>query len=224
MTLDLLNPIKLIFVSALFFFAALIFQKPQEKKRSDYTPPPSAIKNFTLGFNYAIADSLWLRAVQDFDYCEQKLNETECKSKSWLFQILNLATEVDPVFNPTMYRTGGLALSIIVSDYAGATVVFDKAMNQYPNDWTIAYAAGYHALYEEKAKAKAARLYEVAGKNGAPLWVLALAGRLAAESNETEYSKQILQGMIESNQDEKIINRLKQKISEIEQGNPSLKK
>lgn len=208
--------IKLIIVSALFFFITLALSRPQEQKRSEYIPPPLAVKNLVVGMQYAFADSLWLRAVQDFDYCEQKTNEHECKSKSWLFQTLNLATEVDPVFEPTMYRSGGLALSVIISDYEGASVIFDKAVAQYPDDWNIAYAAAYHALYDLKDKMKAARLYEQAAKHGAPTWVYTLAGRLAVDEGEIEYSRKILEEMIATNKDEVIINRLKQKIAEME--------
>lgn len=218
------SQIKLIGISALFFFITLFISKPQEKKRSEYIPLPLAIKNMTAGFNYSIADSLWLRAIQDFDYCEQKINEMECKSKSWLFQTLNLATEVDPPFESEMYRVGGLALSVIISDYEGAGIIFDKAVAQYPTSWEIAYTAAYHALYDRKDRVKAARLYDRAGRYGAPEWVSVLAGRLAADNGELAYSKRILEGMIAANKDEKIIKRLKDKIAELEAQQSNLKK
>lgn len=210
------SQIKLIIGSALFFCIAFISTQPKEKKRFEYIPPPRAVKNLMVGMKYAFADSLWLRAIQDFDYCEQKVNEFECQSKSWLFQILDLATEVDPVFEPTMYKSGGLALSVIISDYAGATVIFDKAVAQYPKDWHMAYVAAYHALYDLKDKLKAAHLYEQAAKNGAPPWVFTLAGRLAADKGDIDYSRKILEEMIATNKDEIIINRLKQKIAQME--------
>lgn len=198
--------------------------KPKEQLRSDYLPPPVAIKYLSIGMSYQFADSLWLRALQDFDYCEQKINEIECKGKSWLFQTLNLATEVDPWLEPTIYRSAGLALTVIISDYVGASIIFDKAVHQYPNDWSISYAAAYHALYEEKDKMKAAKLYEVAAKNGAPVWVYSLAGRIAMDEGADAYSYRILEGMIATNQDEKIIKRLRDKITEVEAHRKSQKK
>jgi tetratricopeptide (TPR) repeat protein len=209
-------PIKIISLSLLFFAASLLFIHPVEQKRSDYLPPPVAIKYLSIGLNHQWADSLWLRALQDFDYCEKKINEMECKGKSWLFQTLNLATELDPKFEPTMYRAAGLALTVLISDYSGASIIFDKAVKQYPDNWNITYAAAYHALYEEKDKNKAARLYEQAAKTGAPTWVFSLAARLAADVGQDEYSKQILEYMIATNQDEKIIKRLKDKLAEVE--------
>ena len=215
---------KLITVAIVFFSITTILRRPSEQKRSDYLPPPFAVKYLSVGMSYQLADSLWLRALQDFDYCEQKTNETECKGKSWLFQTLNLATEMDPLLEPAMYRAAGLALTVIISDYAGASAIFDKAMRHYPKDWNMAYAAAYHALYEEKNKTKAARLYEKAAQNGAPAWVFSLAGRIAMDNGEDQYSKQILEGMIASNLDEKIIKRLKDKNADIESQRKSLKK
>jgi hypothetical protein len=128
------------------------------------------------------------------------------------------------LFEPEMYRAAGLALTVIISDYAGASAIFDKAVRHYPKNWNIAFAAAYHALYEEKNKAKAARLYEKAAQNGAPNWVYSLAGRLAADGGEEAYSRQILEGMIATNQDEKIIKRLKDKIAEVEASQKPIKK
>lgn len=218
------DKLSLVILSILFFIATIFFHRPIEQKRSDYLPPPVAIKYLSVGFSHQFADTLWLRAIQDFDYCELKINEIDCKGKSWLFQTLNLATEIDPSFEPSMYRAAGLALTVIVSDYAGASIIFDKAVRHYPKDWNIAYAAAYHALYEEKDKIKAARLYEKAGQNGAPPWVFSLAGRLAIDGGEAAYSKQILEGMITTNQDEKIIKRLRDKIAEVEAARKSPKK
>jgi tetratricopeptide (TPR) repeat protein len=216
---------KMMFALAvIFFLLTLFFNRPEEQKRSEYLPPPVAVKYLSVGLSYQLADSLWLRALQDFDYCEIKTNEKECKAKSWLFQTLNLATEIDPKLQPTMYSSAGLALTVIISDYVGASIIFDKAVRQYPKNWNIAYTAAYHALYEEKNKAKAARLYEKAAQNGAPSWIYSLAGRVALDNGDEAYSRQILEGMIVTNQDEKIIKRLKDKIAEIEAARKSQKK
>ena len=215
---------KLFFIGIIFISMAAFLPKPIEPKRSDYLPPPVAVKYLSVGMSYQLADSLWLRALQDFDYCEKKLNEKECFGKSWLFQTLNLATEIDPVFEPLMYRAAGLALTVIISDYAGASVIFDKAVKHYPDNWNVTYVAAYHAWYEEKNKMKAARLYEQAAKTGAPNWVYALAGRLAKDDGEDEYSQKILETMIATNQDEKIIKRLRDKIFEVEASRKSQNK
>jgi tetratricopeptide (TPR) repeat protein len=208
--------VRLIIVSALLFFcAAFLLNKPKVQLTQVNIHPIPAIKYFTVGLKYQISDVLWLRALQDIDYCEEKINQTECRGKSWLFENLDLATELDPVFDVGMYRLGALALTIIISDYEGASIIFDKALKHYPNYWLLLYSAAYHALFEEKNKTKAADLYFRAAKNGAPDWVHVMAGRLAAEGGDTEYAEKILQTMIETNQDEKFVKRLQEKLAHL---------
>ncbi len=208
-------PKGLMITSVLFFLVALFFKVPIQSKPSDFLPPPKIIKDIGFGFNVQLADSFWLRAVQDFDYCDNPVSEKECKGKSWLFEILDLTTDLDNRFYES-YTWGGLALTVIISDYAGASVIFDKGVAQFPNEWILNYAAGYHALFEEKNKVKAAQRYFSAANNGAPSWVRIMAGRLAAEGGEKEFSHQILEKMIELSDDEMYIKRLKRKLEQIE--------
>ena len=55
-------------------------------------------------------------------------------------------------------------------------------------------------------------MYFKAAKNGAPDWIHVMAGRLAAEGGDDEYAEKILQTMIDTNQDEKYIKRLREKM------------
>lgn len=173
--------------------------------------PAPVIEKMSAGFKYQAADSFWLRAVQDFDFCGEKINQSECKGKSWLYKMIDLTTTLDTQFREA-YTFGGLALTVIISDYAGASAIFDKAVVEIQDDAFLSMAAGYHALYEEKNKSKAARLYAQAYKNGAPSWTQVLAGRLAADSGDKDYAELILQQMIASSNEPKLIERLKQKL------------
>lgn len=187
-------PGGLILGSALFFLATLGLQKPNLQKRTDYIAPPIEIKYLTGGFHVAMADSFWLRAVQDFDYCEQKNNEGDCKNRSWLFQVLNLVTELDRRFE-LAYMYGGLALTVLISDVNGATTIYDRGVQEFPKSWPLLYTAAYHALSEEHDKSKASKLYYQAFQNGAPNWTSLLAGRLAAEAGDRDFSQSVLQQM-----------------------------
>lgn len=209
---DFLISTKLIIISALFFLVTIFLVKPVPSQDVLLSPPSANIKYFSVGFKITLASALWMRFLENADYCDKKLNESECIGKSWLYQNLDLATELDPEFDAEMYRMGALALTVIISDYAGASVIFDKAIVHHPNAWLLLYTAGYHSLFEEKNKAKAADLYFRAAQNGAPDWVHVMAGRLAAEGGELEYAERILQTMIETNQDEKYVSRLKEKL------------
>lgn len=164
---------------------------------SEANLPPPQITHFTFGFADQIADQFWVRAIQDFDYCEQKIAENTCRNQGWLYQILDLVTELSPHFRMP-HATGPLALTVLISDIEGASKLFDKAVKNFPEDWRILYRAAYQAMLEEKNKEKAAGLLYRAAKYGAPNWVYVLAGRLYSEAGEKELGERIFQ---EINQD-----------------------
>ena len=203
-----------LFIVTILFFLINSFSLSDLNKKSDYLVWPESSIYLTAGHRMQIADLLWIRSLQDFDYCSQKINSNECVGQSWLFKILNLATMMDPFLEPVMYQSAGLALTILISDYAGASIILDKAVRIYPRNWQINYLAGYHALYEEKNKKKAAQLYEAAADHGAPSWVKYMSGRLAADAGETEYAEQILSEMISINKNPEYAEMLRKKIEQ----------
>lgn len=188
--------------------------KPKLPPPTAYIPPPLAVQYFAAGFRKQLAASLWLRSMGDLDYCEKLINTRDCVGKSWLFSIFDLATELDPRFEPVFYQVGGLALTVIISDYAGASVIFDKGVKQHPEYWQLTYAAAYHAHFEEKNYAKAGQLYSLAAQHGAPTWVSTLAGRMAVDGGDAQLADQILRSMIDMKLEEKYIERLRKKIEQ----------
>ncbi len=191
--------LKKIFLS-LFIFVLLILSRlllPQYNQAAIANIPPPQIVHFTFGFSEQIADQFWLRSIQDFDYCEQQIAENTCRNQSWLYQMLDLITELSPNFRMP-HAAGPLALTVIISDIEGASKLFDKAVKNFPNDWPILYRAAYQAIIEEKNKEKAAKLLFQAAKNGAPDWTYVLAGRLYSESGAKELGEKIYE---EINQD-----------------------
>lgn len=177
-----------------------------------YVAPPKELIHFHFGFNHVIADSIWIRSLQDISYCDNPLTAQVCKGKSWLFHVFDVITDLDPKFQ-IVYRIGGLVLSVIISDIDGATILFDKGVNLYPKDWRLTYRAAYHAIYEENNKEKAARLLKLAAENGAPQWVFSLAGRMWVDSGKEELALSLLEEMKKNNVEPWIIQRLEQKIA-----------
>jgi len=182
-------------------------------KSRELLAPPSDIHYFTFGHREILADFFWIRSIQDFDYCEKKLAEQLCKGNSWLYQMLDVITDLSPYFRMA-YSAGSMALTVIISDIEGASKFFDKAVVHFPSDWRILYRAAYHAIYEEKDQAKAASLVERAAKNGAPDWVNALAGRLYSEAGKTELAERLAQELEVSGGDPRIIDAIRARIRE----------
>lgn len=200
--------------SLAMLYVSLTWQSTQKlEKQKVYFPPPLALTHFTFGYRETMADMFWLRAIQDMDYCEKKSEGINCAARGWLFRVMDLTTELSPTF-VAAHSMGALALSVLVSDIEGASVIFDKAVARFPWSWKIAYHAGYHALIEEKNPAKAAGLLEQAARKGAPNWVYSLAARLYTDTGRKELAQSMVQSLESSGFDQKLIERMKQKISE----------
>lgn len=199
-----------------FFCISMSLQYQQKNENMNRIPlsPPAGAERFSFGYSETIADLLWIRSIQDFDFCDKFISKNQCKNNSWLFRMLDAVTNFSPYFRMP-YAVGGLALTVIISDIDGATKIFDKGVKAFPRDWPILYRAAYHYLYEVKDKKRAAELLIQAGQNGAPPWVFTLAGRLYSDSGHTELAEALLQEMINTEQDPHLIKRLRDKIDSI---------
>lgn len=180
---------------------------------------PKNMKMFALGYNEIVADSLWLRTIQDFDYCERRPegsvdpNAFRC-DRGWVFHMIDAITELAPNFRQP-YISGALMLSILVNDIHGASEIFDKAVRQFPSDGQILYNAAYQAMVEEHDDAKASRLLIESGKNGAPPWVFALAAKLQQKAGQLEFAKSILSEALELNPTGPGAERIQQRLDEV---------
>lgn len=183
--------LRLLVTAGLFVWVSGHLKSNRVTSIQEYIAPSPSLRYVHFGFKYLLSDLLWLRAVQDLDYCETKDVLKNCTGKVWLFEVLNLATLLDPWYRMA-YSGGAMGLSVVVSDIKGASTIFDRAIAHYPHDWGILYKAAYHAVYEEKNKRKGARLLEQAARSGAPEWVFALASRIYSEQGEKELGLRIL--------------------------------
>lgn len=182
-----------------------------ERQIKELIAPPQELKYLHFGHQYLMSDLFWIRAIQDFDYCESPIGKNLCRGNSWLSQTLDLVVTLDPDFRMA-YSAGGMALSVVISDIQGASRLFDRGLNAFPQDWILHYKAAYHSLYEEKDPEKAAQRMQIAAKLGAPDWVYALAGRLYTEAGKKELAAKVLEEATALGLSEKILNRIREKM------------
>ncbi|MGE4133157.1 MAG: tetratricopeptide repeat protein [Bdellovibrionales bacterium] len=163
------------------------------------SPPPEYIEYFSFGFRLSLSDSLWLRWIQDSDTCQYYGIKSEKLSgkplfenprhkvcdNSWGFKILDATTKLDPKFFMP-YLAGAIALSVLVEDYDGATVIFDRGLAQYPDDYDLTYRAAYHFLFDRQDYDRAAKLLNHAADLGGPSWLRALASRVYSKTGQLE--------------------------------------
>ena len=181
-----------------------------------YIPPPQYIHYFHFGYNESLSDSFWLRWIQDADACGRKkiarssiipkkqfprdvagkansLNEdvfTPLKDqvcdRGWSFRLLDAITRLAPRFRMP-YALGAPTLSILIEDHLGAKIIYERALEHFPDDWKILYRAAYHYLYELNELKIASQLLHRAGETGAPLWVKSLASRVATRAGKIDF-------------------------------------
>lgn len=172
-------------------------------------------KYFSFGNDFQFADILWLRFLQEIDaFNEFKIAEAHlCPDQvsSWHYHIINLAMELDPKFSE-LALVAPLIISITISDSVGATKLFDKAVENYPNDWRVLFQASYQAQFEEKNLKKAADLLFKAGVNGAPKWVFSLSGGLYNEIGQKEFANNIYLYLQKNFPEDANTQRLKEKL------------
>lgn len=191
-------------------------QSSRADLRSALLMPPKNLRQFTLGYKEIVADLLWLRVIQDFDYCESKkvlsnspkqgeakeqpvaTDSKPCQSQSgWVYRMVDAVTELADNFRMA-YVSGAIMLSTVVQDYQGAGLIFDKGIGHYPDDWHLPYYASFNALYNQSKDEKAAEYMLRAAKNGAPGWTYSLAAKLYTKAGKALLARTVLREVLES--------------------------
>lgn len=193
--------------------------------------PVEQLKKITFGYDFVIADSLWLNVIQNYEFCEndaskaynpQKdaidalgadLKPSRCH-KGWIFQAIDTITDLDPRFRKA-YDVGALMLSIGVDDREGARLIFEKGVKQFPERWQLAYQAAYHYLFEVQDAARAADLLLQASQYGGPVWLPILAARLYTNSGRKVLGQSVLQDFIKTNPESWAVKRAEERLQEI---------
>lgn len=206
------------FIWGVFFVFILGFSVPYNaaqistSKERHFLPPPPALKHFAFGYNGMLADLLWIRAIQDNDYCEERAYpEAKCKDKGWLFQMLHEATELDPKYR-MIYLLGTTMLSLLVEDVAGGTIMYDKAILNFPKDWKIAHRAAYHFVEMDPNFEKAASLYRRSAENGGPAWDYSLAARILTDNGRKEAAQAMYEELKKSEVPQYVIDRIEARL------------
>jgi hypothetical protein len=187
--------------------------------------PPKDLKYFVLGYNDSVADSLWLRVIQDIDICEKngssaqgapsftsKAEPGKCE-KGWVFTMLDAITQLAPKFR-IVYAAGGVLLSVVVQDTEGARIIFDRGLENFPHDWPLEYKAAYHYMDNVKDLKKAADLMVSAAKDGAPSWTYSLAAHLYTKEGQAFLAKSMLEDLLQNHPDERYNKKLEIRLQE----------
>ena len=198
-------------------------------------PPAPELADFHLGYRQILADSYWLRLLQDFAYCSE--NEVRFEDtispegrrmgpnrkyscyKGWSYHMLDIILSLAPRFHYAAHM-GPLSLSVVTDDIPGATEVFKIATKLFPNDWVIQYQAGYHFFLELEDYETAIQYFEKSLLLGAPRWLPLLISKLQTKAGQRLLAESTLRNYIQSVEDnETLKQRALKKLNSLQQEN-----
>ncbi len=151
---------SLFFCTSLYFSHNLQIYRPRVDLQKEEYNFNEKTEVFNFGQKRALSSLIWVKTIIDADlehYQKQDL-------KSWLFLRFKTILNLDPLFLEA-YRFGGLYLSVAKDDIKGATVIFDRGLAEYPDDYIINLYAGYHFYLEDKNYKKALTCFKKVIKN-----------------------------------------------------------
>ena len=213
-------------VLALCFAVALMFYPSFEKKpptKPFYFAPPNMIKYFAFGFPDLYADILWMRLLQDIDFCNSTKGLPlydgktlyQCE-KGWSYKMTEAITELAPRYLKP-YEISASIMSVIMGDKQGAKKIYDKGLKHFPNNWKMHFNAGHHYLTELKDENTAAQLLTRAADLGGPYWLYGLAAKTYGKIGKLRLSQAILKEAIKKDVTGKYKNSLQQRLNIIEE-------
>lgn len=211
----------------------LSFRPISTESKKIFIYPPQNVGLFTFGFNDLVSSLLWVRVLQDVNVCDQvrerglyptlkneedplleilerNLPEAQCEL-GWVYHMLDAITDLAPDFR-TAYADGATMLSVLVDDRNGASTLFKKATQNFPEDWEILYRAAYHELFEMQNADRAAELLRRAGQFGAPEWVYALSAKLYTRLGKAQFAKTILETVLMRKSEGPGVERVRQQL------------
>jgi hypothetical protein len=226
-----LQTIQILFGLALIVVSGTGDQKNQDTTR--FLRPTKSILNFTLGYNEIIADSFWIRLVQDFGSCDKQRLESRdsyqentlggilnAKSRvsscpnSWVFHMSDLIMDLSPGFE-FAYIAAATNLIVSVDDLEGGQKIIERGIKSHPRNWKLAYIGAYFYIYELKDIQRAADLLLHAHQNGGPAWLPVLASRLYYATDRKKLAQSVLEEYIHTAPGGEAEERARKKLQEI---------
>lgn len=101
------------------------------------------IQKFHLGFKRLGSSFLWISTILESDVEHYKKKDLN----SWMFLRFNTISKLEPKFYEN-YAFGGPYLSIVKDDLEGASIIYNKGLEQFPDDFHLLRDGGFHFQFE----------------------------------------------------------------------------
>jgi len=144
---------------------------------------------FNLGQKRLLSSLYWVSTILDSDIDHYKNKDLN----SWMFLRFNTISILEPLFYEN-YQFGGPYLSIVKDDLEGASILYDKGLTIYPNDYSLLFNSGFHYYFEKRDLNKA---YPILAKlkthKKTPQFMISSLARIESERGNLDDSFIILQ-------------------------------
>jgi len=144
----------------------------------DFVPRPEMVKLASLGFEAALADYYWLRAVQIVG--AERVEPSQ--HSAVLGRMIDLVTTLDPwVDHP--YRFAAIWLTDSAESVRQANRLLRRGIEHHPNEWRNHFYLGFnHFFYLGENTEAAEALAKASRLPGAPAYLPRLAARLRSQT------------------------------------------
>jgi len=161
-------------------------------------PSPDLVRLSSLGFDAAVADYYWLRAI---GIVGAETGAVEQHGEV-LADLIDVVTAVDPwVDHP--YRFAAVWLTRDRETVERGNRLLERGISYHPLDWRNRYHLGFNYFYYLDDQLRAADVLEAAiGLEGAPDYLAPLVARLRAKRGGLQVAAAFLAQMVESTEDE----------------------
>jgi hypothetical protein len=180
-------------------FAHAQFQTTSRVKQGQIqVPSPEQARLWSLGFDAAVADYYWLRAIGIVG----AENGAVEQHGELIADLIDLVTAVDPwVGHP--YRFAAVWLTRDWQMVKRGNRLLERAISYHPLDWRNRYHLGFNYFYYLDEQLRAADLLEGAiGLEGAPDYLAPLVARLRSKQGGLQVASAFLVQMVESTEDQ----------------------
>jgi hypothetical protein len=178
-----------------------------------YIPSGEFLEPFTLGYNQLVADYFWVKTISYFG--DHVVTD---RQYPWLYHILDLVTTLDPHCT-WPYYFGAVILSVEANQVEQSNKILKRAMRVHPDNWKFPFYLGYNYWYHHDDPATAARYLAIAAAiPGAPGMLKTFPAALFSEAGQKQAALTFLKEMLQTAQDQLLIDQIQKRMSEIAQG------
>jgi hypothetical protein len=159
-------------------------------------PVGDTLRGVTLGYTNAVADALWLQAIQYFGGGRFTPEGTR-----WAYHVLEAVTSLDPRFRPA-FEFSGIALGLADGGIGYSNRLLLKGIARYPGYWRLPFLYAYNRYFEQGDAADGARwMARAASLPGAPPYLPLLASRMFVEARTPAAAVAFLNKVLEGTTD-----------------------